>query len=80
MAESDSCCQTPSSCVPSYNGDDLEMQEIELEERLNLVNKKALHLARSNRRENTKKAYLPRQKEWRVRIGYNTSLFFTLSY
>jgi hypothetical protein len=51
------------------------MREIELEERLNLFNKKALHSAPSSRPENTKKAYQPRQKEWRVSI-----VFFTLNY
>lgn len=36
--------------------EDLEIQEMELEERLNLCNKRALHLARSSGPENTKKA------------------------
>jgi hypothetical protein len=68
---SQSCARTPSqtpSHSPAYNDEDLEMQQIELEERLNLCNKKALHAARSNRPENTKKAYIPRQKEWRVSL------------
>ena len=66
---SNSYCLTPShSPSPAYDGDeDLEIQQIELEERLNLYNKKVLYAARSNRPENTKKAYIPRQKEWRVR-------------
>lgn len=46
--------------------EDLEIQEMELEERLNLCNKRALHLARSSGPEDTKKAYQPRQKEWQV--------------
>lgn len=64
--------RTPESGLPSTPPpnssprEDLELQEIELEERLNLYNKQALHLARSGRPENTKKAYKPRQKEWRV--------------
>jgi hypothetical protein len=70
-SNSDSYCLTPSHSpapAPAYDGDeDLEMQQIELEERLTLCNKKALHAARSSRPENTKKAYIPRQKEWRVR-------------
>ena len=40
---SQSCAQTPSqtpSHSPAYNDEDLEMQQIELEERLNLCNKK----------------------------------------
>jgi hypothetical protein len=60
---------SPPSRSPSYDNEDLEMQEIELEERLNLFNKRALHSARSSRPENTKKAYHPRQKEWRVSKG-----------
>jgi hypothetical protein len=76
MAGPDSSFPTPHSCSPSrspsrspsYDSEDLEVQEIELEERLNLFSKKALHSARSSRPENTKKAYKPRQKEWRVSI------------
>jgi hypothetical protein len=67
-SQSQSCAQTPSqtpSHSPAYNNEDLEMQQIELED---LYNKKALHAARSNRPENTKKAYIPRQKEWQVSL------------
>jgi hypothetical protein len=51
-----------------YNDEDLEMQQIELEEQLNLCNKKALRVAQSNHPKNTKKAYIPRQKEWQVSL------------
>jgi hypothetical protein len=67
--ESNSHHPTPSRSS-SDDGEDLEMQEIELEERLNLFSKKALHSARSSRPENTKKAYQPRQREWRVKFFY----------
>ena len=66
---SQSYTRTPSHLPsPAYNDEYLEMQQIELEEQLNLYNKKVLHVAWSSYPKNTKKAYIPRQKEWWVSL------------
>jgi hypothetical protein len=45
---------------------DPELQQIKLQDWLDLYSHKALHHVRSQRPQNTKKAYTNKQQEWEV--------------
>ncbi|KAL4743110.1 hypothetical protein BDV11DRAFT_178949 [Aspergillus similis] len=47
-----------------------ELQQIELQNQLDLYSRKALHHVRSQRPQNTRKAYANKQQEWEVKYSF----------